>query len=147
MRYADLTTYLADDLLPKVDVAGMGHGLEVRAPLLDQEVLRFALELPTDYLLDSRGGKRVLRALLARHVPSELFEAPKQGFAPPLRRWFAGRLRCRVDALVRSERLRAIGCIDPAGIQTFVREHADGHRDHSHRLFSLLVLDEWLKLQ
>lgn len=147
MRYADLSTYLADDLLPKVDVATMAHGLEARAPLLDHEVVRFALSLPDEYLTDERGGKRPLRALLHRHLPSELFERPKQGFSVPLPRWFAGDMRSRVDGLAHSERFRELGWFRPAGLVRLVDEHAAGLRENSQRLFSLLMLDEWLKAQ
>ena len=145
MRYTDICTYLADDLLPKVDVATMAFGLEARAPLLDQEVLQFALSLPDEYLYDEGGGKRVLRALLGRYVPPHLFERPKQGFSVPLRRWFAGSLRGSMQGLAGSERLRALGCLQPAGIARLVEEHTRGIRDHGDRLYSLLILDEWLK--
>jgi asparagine synthase (glutamine-hydrolysing) len=145
MRWADMRTYLADDLLPKVDVASMAHGVEARAPLLDQEVVRFAMSLPDAYLTDERGGKRVLRALLHRYVPANLFERPKQGFSVPLLRWFAGPVRGRLDALARSERLQSLGWIRPEGVERLTREHAEGLRDNSHRLFALLVLDEWLE--
>jgi asparagine synthase (glutamine-hydrolysing) len=140
-----MRTYLADCLMPKVDVASMAHSLEVRAPLLDHEVVRFALTLPDEYVLGPGGGKRVLRALLARHVPRELFERPKQGFTIPLKRWFAGPVRGAVEALAHSPRLMDTGWFRPQGITAMVREHADGARDHSDRLYSLLFLDRWLE--
>jgi asparagine synthase (glutamine-hydrolysing) len=144
MRYTDVRTYLADELMPKVDVAGMAHGLEVRAPLLDHEVLAFGLRQPDAYLADARGGKRLLRALLHRHVPAALFERPKQGFSVPLRRWFAGALRARVAGLAEGSRLLDSGLFRREGVRALVAEHAAGTRDHSQRLFALLVLDEWL---
>jgi asparagine synthase (glutamine-hydrolysing) len=147
MRYADIETYLADDLLPKVDVATMAHGLEARAPLLDHEVVRFALSLPDEHLIDGGGGKRPLRALLKRYVPAELFERPKQGFSVPLPRWFAGDVRKRLDAMASSERFAELGWFRPHALAHVVEEHASGVRENSQRLFSLLMLDEWLKSQ
>jgi asparagine synthase (glutamine-hydrolysing) len=144
MRYADMETYLADDLMPKVDVASMAHGLEVRAPLLDHEVVRFGLSLPDEYLVDARGGKRILRDLLLRHLPRELVERPKRGFSVPLAPWFRNALRPRIEALAGSERLRGLGPFDPTGIRRLVDEHLTGARDHSQRLYALLVLDQWL---
>lgn len=144
MRYADIETYLSDDLMPKVDVASMAHGLEVRAPLLDQDVIRFALSLPDAYLLDARGGKRILRDLLHRHLPRELIERRKRGFSVPLAPWFRGSLRPQVEALADSERLNGLGLLDPAGIRRLATEHLSGRRDHSQRLYALLILDEWL---
>jgi asparagine synthase (glutamine-hydrolysing) len=144
LRYVDITTYLADCLMPKVDVATMAHGLEARAPLLDQELMRFALSLPESWLIDSGEGKKILRAVLSRYLPAALFERPKRGFSVPLSSWFAGSMRDRVSSLPVSEPLRQTGWFDPAGIESLVREHITGLRDHSQRLFSLLVLEEWL---
>jgi asparagine synthase (glutamine-hydrolysing) len=145
MRYADIRSYLADCLCPKVDVATMAHGLEARAPLLDQEVLTFALSLPDEFVRGPDGGKRVLRTVLARYVPSALFERPKQGFSVPLRSWFLEEARATVSALPTSERLLDTGWFKPAGLQGLVDEHVAGLRDNSDRLYALLVLDEWLK--
>jgi asparagine synthase (glutamine-hydrolysing) len=145
VRYVDIMTYLADCLMPKVDVATMAHGLEARAPLLDQEVMRFALTLPSEWLLDGNGGKKILRAVLARYLPPSFFERPKQGFSVPLRTWFTGSMRSVAMNLSRSERLLDTGWLRPAGIETIIDEHMAGLRDHSQRLFSLIVLDEWLK--
>lgn len=144
MRWADMSTYLADELLPKVDVATMAHGLEARAPLLDQEVVRFALSLPDEWMMGGDGGKLILRKLLDRYLPRELFERPKQGFDLPLGRWLAGTASHRLSALARSERLRDAGWLNGAGVDAMVAEHGSGARDHGQQLFTLLVLDEWL---
>lgn len=144
MRFADLETYLADDLMPKIDVASMAHGLEVRAPLLDHEIVRFGLSLPDEYLVDARGGKRILRDLLLRYLPRELVERPKRGFSVPLAPWFRSALRPRIEGLAGSEALRSIGLLDPNGVRRLADEHIAGARDHSQRLYALLVLDQWL---
>ncbi len=146
MRFADVSTYLADDLMPKVDVTTMAHGLEARAPLLDQEVLQFALSLRDEWLLDGNGGKGILKALLRRYVPTSLFQRPKQGFTVPLRRWFAGTGRSDVlDDLHRAEALLDTGWFHSRGIQQLVDEHKSGQRDHTQRLYDLVVLREWLR--
>ena len=145
MRLVDLSTSNADWLMPKVDVTTMAHGLEARSPLLDQEVLEFALGLPDQWLLDGNGGKPLLKALLRRFVPTELFQRPKQGFSVPLREWFArGPTGAWADRLAESESLRDCGWLNPAGIRVMAREHRDGVRDHSQRLYNLVVLREWL---
>jgi asparagine synthase (glutamine-hydrolysing) len=144
MRYVDIESYLADDLMPKVDVASMAHGLEVRAPLLDHEVLRFALSLPDSHLRDATGGKRILRDLLYRYLPREFFDRPKHGFTVPLSRWFRGELKSRMESLADSPALRSLGVLQPAAIRNLVEESAAGRRDNDQRLFNLLMLDEWL---
>ncbi len=145
MRYVDLRTYLADCLLPKVDVASMAHGLEARAPLLDHRVVNFGLSLPDEYLVDAGGGKRILRDVLARHVPRQHFERPKQGFSLPLAPWFRTTLRPRAQAMLDDGPLMDGGWINPAGLRAIIDEHVRGGRDHSQRLYSLLMLDAWLR--
>jgi len=141
-------TYLADCLMPKVDVATMAHGLEARSPLLDQEVLEFAVGLPDRWLVDGNGGKPLLKALLQRFVPAELFQRPKHGFTPPLQVWFGcGPTTAWADRLAESASLCDSGWLKADGIRAMAREHRDGVRDHSQRLYFLLVLHEWLNQQ
>jgi len=71
-------------------------------------------------------------------------ERPKQGFSVPLAPWFRGALRPRIEALAGSERLLGLGLLDPDGIRRLADEHMAGARDHSQRLYALLVLDQWL---
>jgi asparagine synthase (glutamine-hydrolysing) len=91
------------------------------------------------------GGKRVLRTVLSRYLPPALFDRPKQGFSVPLRSWFMREARATVEALPASERLAGTGWFERAGLRRLVDEHAAGVRDHSDRLYSLLVLDAWLE--
>lgn len=144
MRYSDVKTYLADGLMPKADVASMAHALELRSPLLDQALLRFAFTLPDDYLMDRHGGKRILRALVARHLPRELFARPKQGFTPPVAAWFRDPSSTIVSQLANSESLRATGWLNMRAVEGLIAEHVSGDRDHGERLFALLVLHQWL---
>jgi asparagine synthase (glutamine-hydrolysing) len=145
MRVVDIGTYLADCLLPKVDVATMAHGLEARAPLLDHEVVRFGLSLPDKFLQSTRGGKHILRCLLDRYVPPAHFDRPKQGFSLPLAPWFRGELRPRLEAMCTSSPLMDRGWFRREGLLRILREHDRGARDHSQRFFSLLMLETWLQ--
>jgi asparagine synthase (glutamine-hydrolysing) len=145
MRVVDIETYLADCLLPKVDVATMAHGLEARAPLLDPDILRFALSLPDEWLVNGSGGKKILKDVLYRYVPPQLFDRPKQGFSVPLDMWFRHELKARVEALARSEPLGDLQLLKSEGITSLLAEHTAGHRNHSQRIYNLLVLEEWLR--
>ena len=77
-------SFLPGDILVKVDRASMAVALEARSPILDTRVAEFAWSLPNDYLIDARGGKRVLRDLMSRYVPARLTERPKRGFGVPV---------------------------------------------------------------
>lgn len=145
MRWTDISTYLADELLPKVDVMTMAHGLEARSPLLDQDVVRFALSMPDEWLWGPSGGKALLRSLLGRYLPPELFDRPKQGFSIPLSHWLARGTGGHLERMVTSDRLLDSGWFERDGLRALVEEHERGRRDHGARLFSLIVLDEWLR--
>jgi asparagine synthase (glutamine-hydrolysing) len=145
MRCADIGTYLADCLNPKVDVATMAHAMEARAPLLDHMLIEFGLSLPEAYLMDERGGKRVLRAMLARYLPQDLIERPKHGFTVPLDDWFRGAAADVAAHVARSESLAALGHLDMDAVEAMRREHASGRRDHGDRLYGLLALDTWAR--
>ena len=81
---ADLRMYLPDDILVKIDVASMAHGLEVRAPLLDHRIVEFAASLPLDAKLGLFGGKRLLRRVARSLLPAPVLRRKKMGFATPI---------------------------------------------------------------
>ena len=83
LRHYDYVGFLPEMVLPKVDRASMAVSLEVRSPLLDVDLLDFAWSLPDEFVVDPHGGKRILKSLLARSLPRELFERPKRGFSVP----------------------------------------------------------------
>ena len=94
MQNADFHVYLTDDVLAKADRMSMAHGLELRSPFLDHRIMEWAARLPTRYKIGPDGrGKYILRHILSRHLPSELYERPKQGFTPPWEEWCRGGLR------------------------------------------------------
>jgi asparagine synthase (glutamine-hydrolysing) len=143
----DLASYLPDDLLRKVDTASMHVALEARAPFLARAFLAARPASPTP---DHQGRKRLLRDLARRVLPPGLADAPKSGFAIPIGRWFrenfAGLgtlLRQRVLDPAAFTPLDAVLPFRSGAVQTLLREHETGVRDHSQRLYHLLVLSLW----
>lgn len=86
----DMLQYLPDDILVKVDRAGMLYSLESRIPLLDRDVMEFAWTLPQEYKYDGKTTKRILKDILYRYVPEKMMDRPKKGFSVPLSGWLRG---------------------------------------------------------
>jgi asparagine synthase (glutamine-hydrolysing) len=143
MMQVDLETYLPGDILTKVDRTSMAVSLEARVPLLDFELVDFALRIPGSDRVTADGGKRLFRRAIQGIVPDFVLSRPKRGFEVPLGRWFRGPLRHRIEALRNpSPELRQY--IDVRATRRLVSEHAYGRRDHSALLWRLIVLDCWL---
>jgi asparagine synthase (glutamine-hydrolysing) len=141
----DLATYLPDDILAKVDRAAMAASLETRVPLLDHRVVAFSARLPTDLAIRDGKTKWPLRQLLYRHVPRDLVERPKKGFAVPLEVWLRGPLREWAEALIDPVRLAREGFLDPGPIRRAWVEHQGGHRNLQYRLWTVLMWQSWLE--
>ena len=143
MMLVDFTTYMADDILTKVDRASMAVSLEVRCPLLDPRVIELAWSLPPSMRIGPKGGKQVLQNLLARHVPRELFERPKQGFNIPIEEWLRGPLRDWAEALLDEHRLHAEGFFRPRAVRRIWEEHLSGQRPRTFVVWTLLTFQAW----
>ena len=138
----DLRTYLPDDILAKVDRATMAWGLEGRNPFLDWRLVEFVHTLPLDLKCGS-GGKGLLRKLLARYLPRELFERPKMGFGIPIRQWFRNELRDAVSEAVLGGHLAATGYLDRNYLARMLAEHASARQNHDSMLWAILVFEQW----
>lgn len=145
MMYRDAMTYLPDDVLCKVDRAAMGVGLETRAPFLDPDVAALAWRLPLAMKIREGQGKWALRQILYRHVPKELIERPKAGFAMPVGQWLRGPLRDWAEDLLDPVRMRSEGYLDPAPVQRKWRGHLAGGRSHTEKLWTVLMFQAWLR--
>jgi asparagine synthase (glutamine-hydrolysing) len=140
---ADIETYLPDDLLVKVDIATMAHGLEARSPLLDHVLMEFAARLPVTLKVHGRQKKWLLRRALRGLIPDEILDRPKTGFGVPLDRWLRTQLADSARDLLLSARARGRGYFRPQAIERLLAEHHSGRAAHGHRLWALLMLELW----
>ncbi|HET6956575.1 MAG TPA: asparagine synthase (glutamine-hydrolyzing) [Vicinamibacterales bacterium] len=142
MRF-DAETYLPEDVLTKVDRMSMAHSIESRVPLLDNEVIDFASTLPASLKIKNGRRKHVLKEVAATLLPRDILNRKKQGFGVPLGTWFRGNLReLFADTLLSPSSLQR-GYFQPAFVRRIVDEHLAGTRDHTLRLWQLVVFEKW----
>ncbi len=144
MMLQDLVHYLPYDILTKVDRTSMAVSLEARGPFLDYRVVEFAWRLPRATMLWGGRSKGILRKLLARYVPSALFERPKMGFAVPLAGWLREDLKDWAAGLLDRKRLEADGFFESQAIVRRWEEHQSGKRDWQNYLWDILMFQAWL---
>ena len=147
MMYGDAVDYLPDDILAKVDRAAMAVSLETRVPFLDHRVAEIAARIPIGLKVRGGQGKSILRRLLFREVPSDLFDRPKAGFAVPVGDWLKGPLRPWAEELLDASRLGSEGWFDPSKVRRRWTEHLSGRRDSTPAIWSVLMFQSWLDEQ
>ena len=143
MLRTDLSTYLTDDILVKVDRMSMAHSLEVRSPLLDHEVIEFMARVPRQQKYTYGQSKILLRALAERYVPKAILDRPKQGFAIPLGAWLRGPLRPWLQEVLLAPSAVQRGLFARDALRSMVDDHIAQRRDYSQQLWALLMLETW----
>ncbi|MBW2629775.1 MAG: asparagine synthase (glutamine-hydrolyzing) [Deltaproteobacteria bacterium] len=143
MLFYDLTQYLPDDILTKVDRASMAVSLEGRVPLLDHHLVELAWRLPMSWKIKGRSQKWILRQVLARHVPTELFDRPKTGFGVPIGQWLRGPLAEWAAELLDENAIEAEGIFDARTVAGTWKAHQAGHGNHEHQLWAVLMFQSW----
>jgi asparagine synthase (glutamine-hydrolysing) len=147
VMYRDAVNYLPDDILCKVDRASMGVSLETRVPYLDHRVAELTARIPLALKVRNGRGKHILRELLYREAPRELFERPKAGFSVPVGEWIKGPLLPWAEELLDSSRMASEGWFDPAIIRRRWTDHLSGRQDSTAAIWAILMFQAWLQEQ
>jgi len=146
MLYLDTKTYLASDILTKVDRMSMLNSLEVRPPLLDHRIVEWAASLPPQYKLRRGESKYLLKRLAKKlKVPAEVIDRPKQGFAIPLVHWLRNELRELVQDVLLDSRTLQRGYFQPDRVREMLDEHTSGTRNHASEIWMLLMFELWCR--
>jgi len=144
IQYADIKTYLAGDILTKVDRASMANSLEVRVPLLDHLLVEWSAGLPSRLKLRNGVGKYVLKRALEKALPRSTLYRSKMGFEVPLANWLRGPLRSRVRDLINRSCVAQSGIFDMNFLSQLVGQHESGVRNHSVILWAIMMFDCFL---
>ncbi len=145
IQYVEAKTYLTGDLLTKVDRASMAHGLEVRVPFLDHQLMEYAARLPAGYQLRDGVNKYILKQAFRDRLPAEVLTRPKMGFAMPLAAWLQRELKDLVEQRIFASDGLLTEWFDLRPARAWWAEHQTGLRDYNRLFWCLLVLESWTR--
>lgn len=144
--YVDIKTYLADDILVKVDRMSMAVSLEARVPYLDHRVVEFSAALPGRFKQYHHRTKIILKEAARGLLPPQILERGKEGFSIPIKSWIRNELRPLMLEVLDSKRIQRDGLFNPRYVERLIHEHLDRRENHSHRLWALMVFHIWKDL-
>jgi asparagine synthase (glutamine-hydrolysing) len=145
MRFVDQGLGLPEGIHTKLDRASMAAALELRVPLLDPRIVKFAWRMPQARLASGGRGKTLLRELVRRRVPAELVDRPKQGFDVPIAAWLRGPLRDWAGDLLASAAVRQDPLLDAPAVAAMFDAHLARRADYGYALWALAMYRAWYR--
>jgi asparagine synthase (glutamine-hydrolysing) len=145
MLFLESRHFLADHNLNYADRAGMAVGVEIRVPLLDLDLVRFATRVPAALKQQGRVGKAIFKRAMEPYLPHDVIYRPKSGFGAPLRRWLRQELRAQVDETLDAGALRRRGFFDPTAVRQLIERDRSGAVDGSYTVFALMCFELWCR--
>ena len=146
MVFADISTYLPDDLLVLTDRLSMIHSLEARVPFVDHELLEFVATIPSRLKLRGWTKKYLLKKAFSSILPKEVLWRQKKGFSVPLAVWFRGALRPFLLDWLQEARIKRLGYFEPQEVSRLIDEHLARRHNHENKLWALVVFTIWHQL-
>jgi asparagine synthase (glutamine-hydrolysing) len=143
LQYVDMKTYLHDDILVKVDRMSMANSLEVRSPLLDQNLWHFLAGVPPDLKISGRERKFIFKKTLEPILPNEILYRKKRGFSIPLAEWFRGSLKDLGREVFLGSRNQKSDFFEPRSVQAIWEDHQSGRRNYGTHLWTILMFELW----
>ncbi len=142
MMAIDILTYLPDDILVKIDRAAMASSLETRIPFLDERIIDFSTMVNLHEKINNSGGKIILKKILSKYIPKNLFDRPKKGFGVPIEYWLRTSLRDWTENLLSKDSLSSSGLLDSKPIRELWKKHLNGE-NHQAALWNVLMFQDW----
>jgi asparagine synthase (glutamine-hydrolysing) len=145
--YVDFKTSLPDGILVKVDRTSMSHGLEIRSPLLDHNIVEFAARVPSSFKLRRGRGKHLLARAVSDRVPRSVVDQPKHGLTTPIAQWLRCEWREVAEDCLTGRAAAERGLFEVGFVDTLWRTHLSGSNFYTKHLWTLVVLELWLRHQ
>ncbi len=145
MLYLETRHFLTDHNLNYTDRAGMAAGVEIRVPLLDVDLVRFAARIPTALKLRGHTGKAIFKQAMEPMLPHDVIYRSKVGFGAPLRRWLRHELRGRVDETLSESSIRKRGFFDPKAVRRLIELDRGGRVAAGYTIFALMCFELWCR--
>ena len=145
INYLYAKTYLTDDILTKVDRASMAVGLEVRAPFLDLNFIKFATSIPVNLKLKGMTAKYIIKKAMQNKLPKNILYKAKHGFAVPVGQWFRNELKGLLLTNLDKRKIEKQGIFNSSHIDAIVKSHLSGDYDYGRELWSLFIFQMWYK--
>ena len=142
MVATDLASYLPGDLLVKADIASMANSLELRSPLLDEQLLEYTARIPWDVRVHRGTSKYLLKKIAERYVPADILDRPKMGFGIPRARWLRAELSELVHDTLLGTTARQRAWFDRQEVATLLQQHSGG-LDRDSILWPMLMIELW----
>ncbi len=146
LLYADIHSYLPEDLLVKMDIATMANSLECRSPFLDHKLMEFAASIPSNLKVKGLRLKHILKKAFKKALPKEILSRKKMGFGIPVHEWFRGELKDYSYEILMSQKCIDRGYFNKEVIKKLLDEHCAGSAHNGARIWSLLNLELWHRM-
>ncbi|HQW83999.1 MAG TPA: asparagine synthase (glutamine-hydrolyzing) [Ferruginibacter sp.] len=143
MMAIDYQTYLLDDILQKVDRAGMSVSLEGREPFLDHRIIEWAAQLPLEYKYNKGNKKFILKEIVHKYVPATLMDRPKMGFGIPIANWLQNNLKPFVDLYFDDQFITRQNIFNNNEIQKIKKSFYEGKIERAEKIWYLLMFQMW----
>jgi asparagine synthase (glutamine-hydrolysing) len=146
LQFLEVRSTLPDELLMYADKLSMAHGLELRVPFLDKEIVEYAERLPANLKVRNGSRKWLHRQVCRDYLPESILKRPKRGFAMNVvDDWFRGAIDGRMSGALLDEKSKIYEYLRPSAVRELFEKHSSGQEDNHKMLFSLVVFEEWLR--
>jgi len=146
-QFLELRSTLPDELLMYADKLSMAHGLEVRVPYLDKDIVEYVERLSADFKVRNGSQKRLHRRVCQTFLPKTILRRMKRGFAVNVvDDWFRNTMRNKMEEILLDRESKINDYVRPSAVREMLKQHQSGQSDNHKVLFSLLVFEQWIRV-